>query len=125
MRLLFEDNNQWHYNRFYLCESDEEYNQKLSQAREEEKASVFPNPWKKGDTLVGKPVEEGTFTCSPSTLVMDGFASYGGRDFKAEGFSQTLQVGWIYNSRNVAHIYIKPNGIIKNEQVETKEWWTA
>lgn len=125
MKKLFEDSNQWHNNHFYLCESEEEYNAKLAEARETERNSKFPNPWHKGGTLIGKPVNEGIFTCSPSTLVMDGFASYGGRKFEAEGFSQTLQVGWMYNGCTIANIYIKPNGIIKNEMVETKEWWVS
>ena len=123
MKLLFEDRNQYHLDRYYQCESEDEYNQELAKAKADAKNSEYPDPWGKG-VIVGQPVSEGEITCFPSTIVMDGFASRGGRELRAMGFTQCLQTGR-YNGYRISHHFIKPDGIVQNERVETKEWWTA
>ena len=124
MKLLFEDNNQYHHDRYYLCETVEEYNEELAKAQADAKASEFSNPWGSG-TMVGRPCYEGEITCCPSTMVMDGFASRGGHEFKANGFTHTLQKDWHGGGYTIREHYVKPDGIEKSEQADTKEWWVA
>ena len=87
-------------------------------------ASEFPNPWGEG-TMVGRPCYEGEITCYPTTMVLDGFASRGGHEFRANGFTHCLQKDWHGGGYSITEYYIRPNGIVKNESADTKEWWVA
>ena len=124
MKLLFEDCNQYHHNRYYLCETDAEYDEELAKAKADAQASEFPNPWGEG-TMVGRPCYEGEITCYPTTMVLDGFASRGGHEFRANGFTHCLQKDWHGGGYSITEYYIRPNGIVKNESADTKEWWVA
>lgn len=123
MKLLFEDHDQRHWHSFYLCDTIEEYDDKLAQCKADAIASTINDPWQEGKTLQLRPVNEEVITCSPSTIVMDGYASYGGRKFKAEGFAHHIQQGWLGNGYNVIKFYIKPGTITTDETVKTKDWW--
>ena len=90
MELLFDrmcDNHIYYY---YLC-NEEEY------ARESQGKNEF------------------TIEVKPQVHVSDGFACYGGRDFKAIGVSEHERFSSTY--------YIKPNSIEKNEMHSAKHYW--
>lgn len=117
MKLLFEDTTSYSKNRYYLCETMEEYNQVLKKQQEDAKNSVYYG-------YQTRPVFEGEITCNERTIVLDGFASRGGNKLVADGFTKVLQSG-MYSSYSIREHYIKPNGIKQAETAETKEWWCA
>ena len=109
MKLLFTDETTTHYDKYYLCESEEEYNEQLAKSRANRMARVT----------------ERLFQCHPKTTVSDGYAIHGGREFEADGFEYWYEMGGICDRMTKSNYYIKPNGIIKDEIVKPKEWWVA
>lgn len=117
MKLLFEDTTSYSKDRYYLCETMEEYNQELKNQKEDAEDSVY-----NGRQV--RPVFEGEITCNERTIVLDGFASRGGHKFVADGFTKIQQNG-MYSNYSITDHFVKPNGIKRDELAETKEWWVA
>lgn len=79
-----------HINYYYLCNKDE-------YARESQGKIEF------------------TIEVKPQVYVNDGFACYGGHNFKAVGVYKCEHFSSTY--------YIKPNSIEKNEMCPAKHYW--
>ena len=90
MELLFERMRDNHSYFYYLC-NEEEY------AKRSQNENEF------------------TIEVKPEVQVSDGFACYGGRDFRAVGVSR--------HERFSSYYYIKPNSIEKNEMCPAKHYW--
>lgn len=61
------------------------------------------------------------FTVYPTTMILDGYASRGGVNFKANGIEVTTDCGY----KNHHKYYTTDDRIKVNEQVKTTGWWTA
>lgn len=95
--------------RYYICDSVEEFNTKV----EEYKERAERNYWEHINT-------DADITCEPTTIVSDGFATYGGRKIKARGIS----CGRVVGLRGWDGDYIiNPSTIETNEGVKVENWW--
>lgn len=94
--------------RYYVCDSIEEYNSLVERYKEMEKNF----PWKHISI-------DTTITCNPTTIVSDGFATYGGKKIRAKGIS----CGSVCGLRGWnGDYYINPT-TLEMESVKAENWW--
>ena len=107
MKHIYTDATNTHVNRYYQCETQEEYDETLANCRKNESESVY----------------EGQIRCYPHTEVSDGYAISGGREIVAEGFEYWWYRGGMHDRMVKSNYYIKPDGIIKNDTTKPEGWW--
>jgi len=130
MKTLFHQHSQgysWSNNHEYILCTQEEYDELVKRYEGHPNEICHEDQFGKRCYPNSKQVYTGKITANPTTLVMDGFCSRGGRKFEAEGLTVRTNVSPFYdrNDNSDYKHYIKPGTIIVDEETPTEEWWAS
>lgn len=128
MRLLFEQTDRGYSwsnpHRYYLCDSDKEYDSIVSKWKDHKNDSeyimwgrVYSVPSSTQAFVNTKIYAHSQTECS------DGFCTHGGRNFEAFGVTIKFVSQTSSNDYSSYNHYIKPNSIVKNETAKIESWW--
>ena len=124
MKLILTDTNNgysWsNSHRYYLCETQEEYDEIVEQYKNHEnyiKVYMF-GEYREMQNYVQVQIGVGIH-CRPHTEVSDGYAVHGGHTLDAEGITISYRNGTYTSYEH----YIKPGSIKVNETEKTESWW--
>lgn len=110
--------------RFYLCESQEEYDQLAEQYKDydnyyqEEHCGTIRTYSKRIQWLVNIPIH-----CEPQTIVSDGYATRGGKEIHCRGIEKREISGTLSMDTTSYTYYLNPATIERLEDVKTENWW--